>query len=437
MAPTDTDYMTRDNLFSVLQSMKLGLPRTSKMSIDTLSKRLKDGLNASQRTGELIPGDFLDPGQLATWPSLDSEQLGRQIAVMQQSVKAAFDRQLNQGLPRTPEQTFEELQDVVLFVGLQFGAGVSNLVLSDKDLDDWAVVVRVFSVHAANEDTPVFVLSYRIIHSIPKKTLKQQIAEVFTSETTRRATVSELGRRAFLRLLGWNAKLLVPQYQPEGEAQAKYAKKKWKISFAVPLGPIPMEEVGRLTSEAGCDVCGRSSNANSRCTQCLAAVYCSSECQTRDWPSHKDVCTSLQQGTWTEINLGENPSAPMDGLPGGLFVQRMNVHESWQGSSTSNPTRIGGEDGQGPDIPKDIHGKKAFLVKFQVGLGGGRPNHMMMYDRKRSFTVFWKRSGDPDAFKVGEQAMDGELKMFRWAIRTGPRTMKICFDQPPRDTPSW
>ena len=127
-----------------------------------------------------------------------------------------------------------------------------------------------------DDDTPAFTLSYRVVHSIPNRTLKQQVAEIFGSEDSGRADVSELGRRAFLRLLNWNAKLLVPQYEPANEVNKKFAKKKWKVSFSLPLGPIPMEEVGKLTSEAGCDVCGKSSNANSRCTKCLSAVYCGS-----------------------------------------------------------------------------------------------------------------------------------------------------------------
>ena len=129
----------------------------------------------------------------------------------------------------------------------------------------------------------------------------------------------------------------------------------------------------------------------------------------------------------------------MDGLPKGMYVSRMNLHESWQSRSNNTASRIGGETGDEPDIPNDIHGKKAFLVKFQVGMGGGGapPQHMMMYDRKRSFTVFWKRGTDPEAFAVGARAIQGEWKMYRWAIRTGPKTMKVCFDQPPRDTPPW
>lgn len=128
----------------------------------------------------------------------------------------------------------------------------------------------------------------------------------------------------------------------------------------------------------------------------------------------------------------------MGGVPNGMFVTRLNMHESWQSRRrTPEVFRAGGESTREPDIPKDIHGNKAFLLKFRVGLGGGRPNHMMMYDRQRSFTIFWRRAEDPEAFSVGEKALGSDLKMYRWAVRTGLSTMKVCFDRPPKDTPPW
>lgn len=133
----------------------------------------------------------------------------------------------------------------------------------------------MFGVHAVNENTPVFMLSYRVVNSIPNKSLKQQIAEVFASQETRGQGMSELGRRTFLRLLNMNSKKVIPQYEPGDGDNKKYTnKKKWKLSFILPLGPVPMEEVGKLTTDPGCDVCGSTKNA-SRCTQCLTAVYCS------------------------------------------------------------------------------------------------------------------------------------------------------------------
>jgi hypothetical protein len=141
MALTDMDYISKEDLFSVLESMKIALPRTSKMSTEALSKRLKDGLNASQRSEELIDGDFLDPRQFRPW--VDLRGLMRQTMVMQQSIMGNFDRHMTQGLPRGPEQTLEELQDVVLYFGHQCNTGVQNLILSDKDVDDWAIAIRV------------------------------------------------------------------------------------------------------------------------------------------------------------------------------------------------------------------------------------------------------------------------------------------------------
>ncbi|KAJ3530229.1 hypothetical protein NMY22_g8661 [Coprinellus aureogranulatus] len=433
MPPTDTDHIAKEDLLTVLDSMKIVLPRTSKLSTEALSKRLKDGFNASQRTGDLIKGDHLDPRQLKPWADL--EGLMRQTMVMQQSLMGNFDRQMNQGIPKGPEQTFEELQDILLFLGCQYNLGVRNFYLSDRDFNDWAIAIRIFGVYAADDNTPVFVLSYRVVTAIPNKDIKQQMAEIFPPpEQARGQGIADLARRAFLRLLTLNSKGLIAQYEPEDSNDKKYSrKKKWKMSFVLPLGPVPMEDVGKLTTDPGCDVCGNAKNTR-RCTQCLTAVYCSPECQSKDWPAHKDICRGLQGGTWTEINLGEDPST-MAGMPRGMFMARMNVHENIR---FSEPSRAGGENGNEPDVPPNIHGNKAFLIKFQVpGMGGGRPDHVMMYDRKRSFTIFWKRSSDPEAFAVGERAMDGYPKMYRWAMRTGPRTMKICFDRPPRDTPPW
>jgi hypothetical protein len=121
-------------------------------------------------------------------------------------------------------------------------------------------------------------------------------------------------------------------------------------------------------------------------------------------------------------------------MPG--FMTMMNVHESWRGRNApdhpSNTHEISG------DIPANIHGSKAFLVKFQVAMmAGGRPDHMLMYDRQRSFKIYWKRSGDPDAFAVAETAAAGTLKMYRWCKRLDDRKMSVCFDREPEQLPAW
>ncbi|KAF6753370.1 hypothetical protein DFP72DRAFT_1010551 [Ephemerocybe angulata] len=436
MAPTDQDYISKDDLFSVLESMKITLPRTSKMSVEDLSKRLREGLNVSQRVEDLLSGEPLDPRQLQPWT--DVEGLVQQTAVMQQSLKSNFDRMSTMGTSKTPEElkgeTLHQLQDILLWLGFRFTMGERNLYLVGKETGDWAVAIRIHGVYAMNEKTPVFVLSHRTVTSIPNKTLEEQLSEIFNAQPRSGQAVESVAQRTFLRLLSINAKRVLAGYEPDGTENKKYTKKKWKLTFALPLGPLPMAKVGKLADEHGCDVCGSTENA-SRCVQCLSAIYCSPECQKRDWPKHKEACRTLQGATWTTIDFGDNPSSPIDGLNTG-YMSLMNVHESWEhGSSSANkaPQPIGA------NVPKNVHGEKMFLVKFQAPMGGPgyRPSSMMLYDRQRSFTIHWKRSGDPAAFLVAEKAMGDYPKMYRWAKRTGNRTMSVCFERAPKENPPW
>ncbi len=42
-----------------------------------------------------------------------------------------------------------------------------------------------------------------------------------------------------------------------------------------------------------CDSCGTSGANFSRCARCRTAIYCSRDCQTKDWPNHKTICKQL------------------------------------------------------------------------------------------------------------------------------------------------
>ena len=43
--------------------------------------------------------------------------------------------------------------------------------------------------------------------------------------------------------------------------------------------------------QQSCSVCNKEGNMK-RCTKCKDTLYCSSECQLRDWKEHKKICTS-------------------------------------------------------------------------------------------------------------------------------------------------
>jgi hypothetical protein len=47
---------------------------------------------------------------------------------------------------------------------------------------------------------------------------------------------------------------------------------------------------GAGASADSCDCCGKSDGKMSKCSKCLVARYCSSECQRKAWPTHKKVC---------------------------------------------------------------------------------------------------------------------------------------------------
>ena len=95
------------------------------------------------------------------------------------------------------------------------------------------------------------------------------------------------------------------------------------------------------------------------------------------------------------------------------------------------------------EAPPNDHGDNLFLIKMQVGLGAAPPQHMMLYDRKRSFQLWWFRAQDPATFDEFYAEMDGPrggyggLKMYRWAKRTGDWELSICLDREPLTDTKW
>jgi len=156
------------------------------------------------------------------------------------------------------------------------------------------------------------------------------------------------------------------------------------------------------------------------------------ECQTADWKTHKSTCNSLKGGSWHKIQV-INPSqlVPMNSsgseLPYSSIFSRL------------DPTQTGGKatvsDG-GP--PPDIHDGKIFLAKFQLSLSGNAtPGHMLIYDRTRSFQLFWLRKSDPELFDKGAKMMGDKLKFYRWIRRTGDYEFDLCLDRAPATDPIW
>ena len=50
-----------------------------------------------------------------------------------------------------------------------------------------------------------------------------------------------------------------------------------------------------VLSDYICWVCNKSSNKSHRCRKCQSRLYCSPECQTKDWKMHKTICRRLKE----------------------------------------------------------------------------------------------------------------------------------------------
>ena len=94
----------------------------------------------------------------------------------------------------------------------------------------------------------------------------ETLVKRFPAESRVTINVSDLERRILLRLFEKNAKRLPPKYSLTDRADGV------TTSFVLPLCPIGMRTLGKLTHNPGCEVCGK--KTTSRCMQCMSVVYC-------------------------------------------------------------------------------------------------------------------------------------------------------------------
>lgn len=84
-------------------------------------------------------------------------------------------------------------------------------------------------------------------------------------------SISTLERYAWITLLRKNKERLAPHIQMQLEEQHD-GKSRMCASFLLPLSPLSMENIGRLTKDTRCDVCQK--QESSVCEGCRSAQYC-------------------------------------------------------------------------------------------------------------------------------------------------------------------
>lgn len=62
--------------------------------------------------------------------------------------------------------------------------------------------------------------------------------------------------------------------------------------FSVTLPPSPEKKIPQALTLYQCGVCQK--RCTQTCAQCKGAYYCSTVCQAKDWPTHKEDCNKLK-----------------------------------------------------------------------------------------------------------------------------------------------
>jgi hypothetical protein len=136
---------------------------------------------------------------------------------------------------------------------------------------------QVISVHEI-KGAPLFTLLYKDVYTKPNRPIVDQVQTLLEADTASAsdtfrvsaAWTTELERLSIIKLLRLNSKRLALDYHPlDKKIESKYGL---KASFALPLGPLSLRDIGKLTTNLGCEVCGKTNI--SRCVQCLSVSYC-------------------------------------------------------------------------------------------------------------------------------------------------------------------
>ena len=122
------------------------------------------------------------------------------------------------------------------------------------------------------------------------------------------------------------------------------------------------------------------------------------------------------------------------GMIGTLINRRDNFQSGMQSAQVTDSTP-----------PQNVYGNRLFLVKMQYTIGHGEGT-FLIYDRKRTCTVYFLESKAPETFKRfvteisgprGGHYGSGRFKMYRWAKRISEWEFSICLDRVPQADILW
>ncbi|KAL1741785.1 hypothetical protein HDZ31DRAFT_44669 [Schizophyllum fasciatum] len=416
----------RERVLTLLRSMGINFPESTKLPADVLNKRLDAALNCAQFVSSYSSKFPLDPSNYPAWEGKSVEK-----GVRRGNAVEAFEAERIEieGRVREPFplyiNAFMDLRQTILHLARNFDAGRSMILLENIEQTE-SICVRITGVHALDEKTPVFSLLY-VTGSVdaPSLDVLAFIRAQMPSGVLIRTLCTAEEQSLLRKLLFMNSEKMSPQFKPKRESY----EKNFIPSFLLPVGALGQIDIGKLTSDTGCAICGK--KTTSRCTGCLSVSYCGQACQKVHWKEHKDFCRTIRGGKWCSVKF---TTQLLDSEGNQIYVSTIN-------HSSMKVTPIGGP-GIPVVTPPNVHGDNVFLVKIQRpdNLGPCREDtvSMMVYDRNRTFHGYITRRDNPAGYyPLLALLAGGKPKVYRWAKRTDDWVLNVCLDRAPATAPQW
>ncbi|KAH8798447.1 hypothetical protein DL96DRAFT_1699457 [Flagelloscypha sp. PMI_526] len=458
----------RDEALALLHSLGVILPPKTKLPLEALLRRIRQCLDAAQETKLYIHTSSINPGVLPAWTTHSGEN-SLQERMYRFSYKEASQNHTARLLGKESykelyEDPFQDLRMTLQQIAIKVDAGHHAFIVQDSDKEHCGINMRVISTHHIESTTPLLVVIYlpgTKLNPLPGLRWIQNLMKHPSYNGIANITGTFLEQKLLLRLLALNEKYLDATFKTLVKSQVDAnTEQSFHVSFLLPLNTIGSEDLGKLNAEIGCEICGK--NTASRCSQCQTLKYCGPECQKLDWPHHRTICRSLKGGKWLTL--------PLKLVPSSVTEMKSKSKDAVFTPSVDDAIRAGQRPNFNPSDyiypvtseelsvpPPNIHGEKPFIVKIQVSLASivatdlnkGKRN-MMVYDRQRSFQLYFDDRSSKDEGGAGEvsvfdqvlsemkrNGVTGGLKMYRYAKRTGDWEITLCIDRGPDGEVAW
>ncbi|KAK7052869.1 hypothetical protein VNI00_004188 [Paramarasmius palmivorus] len=418
---------SRMEKLGLLAAMGVELSPNTRLPEHDIDKKLSIAIDSAQSLRKTINELPINPSSFPSWPTGgDRPSLADSVKRISFVERDTLMRAASQGRRpfRLYENAFMDLRQSIISLGRCFENGKRNVVIQDKD-QHHAIYYR--SARDKAQSSHVRRLLRKTYPKHPDEPRVQLVIgrDQWWSSTLEYYISTPEEQNLILMFLDQNAQRLAPNYRPA----RRTPESTFMISFLLPTGPVSQFDIGRLINYPGCVLCGKAST--SRCSQCRSVEYCGADCQTFDWKEHRAMCNALKGGTWRPLPFSfqhhaSTVHAANSRVP--LEIITMNMHDSM----TEEPRTV--EFGIAPNV----HADKTFMIKIQRPLdNNGTPGAMLIYDQLRSMMVYVNQNEDPRTYDEIMQEMGTQLKIYRWAKRTGDKEFSVCLDRAPVKVPSW